>query len=804
MKKFVGSILCMLLIGMDAVAVTKVQESAGKVVLDNGKVSVSVDLKHGVYSVKNLQTQTDIFTDASLMVDGWNTRKPGGKKLKTGGIFANPTIKYHVTDLADLGERGKAIVLTVKDGVRQFVEYMFKIALPDEGSFVLYQAGVNNVSKADYRLADVSFFSLAGVFPGTKKLDDLKSLNGAAGAVETSVWGDKDRVSENSLLLTAEIEGKHLALIYGGLRYQYFYALSSYSKKGRMVELRMTDPYGKLVPAGNKMWMPEVFCLGIGTDPFDMAESYGAMLAKYSKAAPNAYNFLTLCGWAVGSLSGMKSINNSKALVEQMDIADKSGITQYTPVAVRLEPDTYCGKKGGMTEQGWWDDEHWRKFKHLVPPYDTFAKWCDAVRKKGGIPLTYFQCNMPSDDFAQAHPDWMLGGDLTRLGHFHRHALPWVRMDYSHPGFRAHMQNVWKNLHDAGIAGIKFDYPETNWNVPAVGSGFNDKAATTTSTYRALFELCREGLGPDALIHERALAVNDRPALDVCAGVVDIQRSEKDNNKYLATHVSKVGLRWYKNRNVFLYYPDSKAVHNLDETTLRSLVTMLGFTSGRLEVATPFEKLTPEIVKDLSRMYPIYEGKVSPRPVDAFTGVRDPRIYDWNMGDDKHIVALFNPESKAKDIQVRLDMSNLEGGLQLDANATYHVYDFWGDRYVGKLKGNAQIGSMLKPMACALYAVCKAGNVPQLVSTNRHITQGAVDVKQLSWKGGKLSGSCKVVAGDPYMLVVAQNGWKNKDVKVNNPKVNAKKIKSADGLDYIELSSSEDVEVDWSIAYASK
>lgn len=52
MKKFVGSILCMLLIGMDAVAVTKVQESAGKVVLDNGKVSVSVDLKHGVYSVK--------------------------------------------------------------------------------------------------------------------------------------------------------------------------------------------------------------------------------------------------------------------------------------------------------------------------------------------------------------------------------------------------------------------------------------------------------------------------------------------------------------------------------------------------------------------------------------------------------------------------------------------------------------------------------------------------------------------------------------------------------------------------------
>jgi hypothetical protein len=56
-----------------------------------------------------------------------------------------------------------------------------------------------------------------------------------------------------------------------------------------------------------------------------------------------------------------------------------------------------------------------------MKPYETFSKWCKAVKERNGIPFTYFQSGMPSNDFAAAHPDWMLNNDISNLHLFHRH-----------------------------------------------------------------------------------------------------------------------------------------------------------------------------------------------------------------------------------------------------------------------------------------------------------------------------------------------------------------------------------------------
>ena len=72
------------------------------------------------------------------------------------------------------------------------------------------------------------------------------------------------------------------------------------------------------------------------------------------------------------------------------------------------------------------------------------------------------------------------------------------------------------------------------------------------------------------------------------AGVVDTQRTWTDSNKYVPGMVTISGLRWYKNRTVFNYYPDTKAVHNLSPEIRRSMLTMVYLTSGRIDLSTSF------------------------------------------------------------------------------------------------------------------------------------------------------------------------------------------------------------------------
>ena len=378
---------------------------------------------------------------------------------------------------------------------------------------------------------------------------------------------------------------------------------------------------------------------------------------------------------------------------------------------------------------------------------------------------------MPSDDFALAHPDWMLNNDISQLHLYHRHHQPYVRYDYTDKGFQKYVLAMWQRLRKDGMIGIKFDYPETAWNPQG---GFDDKLATTTSAYRQLFQLAREGLGQEGRLHERALGESERPTLDVTAGIVDIQRTAWDTNAFESQYVTTGGLRWYKLRSVFYYYPDSKAIHIHNEAVRKSLVTMLALTSGRLELATPFSMLTPDMVHDISRTYPMYDGIRSPRPIDAFLGQKNPRVYDLELTPDWHALTLFNSGSDRDVISVSLNKSMVYGGLQLNPTTDFYVYDFWKNKFIGKVKGDSTLKSELNSMECTMYAIKKVEAVPQLLSTNRHILQGWMDVKELNWnKNNKtLSGIVTVVEGEPFKIVIATNNWKN--VKISTDATSSK------------------------------
>jgi hypothetical protein len=51
---------------------------------------------------------------------------------------------------------------------------------------------------------------------------------------------------------------------------------------------------------------------------------------------------------------------------------------------------------------------------------------------------------------------------------------------------------------------------------------------------------------------------------------------------------------------------------------------------------------------------------------------------------------------------------------------------------------------------------------PQVLSTDRHLLQGWVDLTNVSWDaaGKKLSGVAKMIGGEPFRIVLAGNGRK--------------------------------------------
>ncbi len=79
-------------------------------------------------------------------------------------------------------------------------------------------------------------------------------------------------------------------------------------------------------------------------------------------------------------------------------------------------------------------------------------------------------------------------------------------------------------------------------------------------------------------------------------------------------------------------------------------------------------------------------------------------------------------------------------------------------------KSNAErpLTIRLAPASCGLLIWRPLADHPQLVATNRHLTQGAIDLQRVAWSSARLelSGSSQVVGRDDYrVLFTVPAGW---------------------------------------------
>lgn len=572
------------------------------------------------------------------------------------------------------------------------------------------------------------------------------------------------------------------------------------------LHLYAEDPVGKLVLPGQHYQADDWFYLDLfGEDPFQALEDYGRCLRTATAAAPNIYDFPTVCLWYAMHhvYGGGPAQNNSVGAVQEMERIADSGFLRYSRAAVRLVPDTYDHNN----QQGWWDDEHWQKYGwqpymfrtmeeffpgfHYQQPYETSRKWAAAVTERGGLPFTYIQTGIVSRDYAETFPDHMVF-NASSSNHY----------DYTDPGFVKHIQSVWRNLQQAGVRGVMFDYPETGW---VTGGGFEDPTATTAAAYRRIFELARQGLGTGAWLHERN--VGDQPFVDVTAGVVDSQRIWGDTDHASMDMYTRCGLRWYKNRLVYTYDMDSKSLAKTvpaNRDGVRQMLTMVYVTGGRFLLGQSFAKLTEENLWDLSRIFPMHTTAQSARPIDAFTGRAHPLVYDFPVNPDWHQVTLLNPHNESTTtLRVSLADTAFDGGLSLKANEFYLIYDFWNDRFLDRLPGNAVLEQTLRPGEARMLACHRDPGHPRFISTNRHIMQGYLELSDTVWDSQqqRYRGTAQVVAGEPLEIVLWTDQFEPVEAVAEGALAWLSAEQTGDSLAKLVLLADCSRTVDWSVSF---
>jgi len=829
--KKIGMVLCIVLSYRSSWAQDEVVVQGNKenVSIKNNNIRLDFNLKNGLFSLSNTKGEK-IVANAFFRAGGLQSKDACEKR------------NWSEEQFTDLLGKGKALI--VRLSFTAYSDILWKVRLYEDKSYYIFEMGIANDTQAPFQLMSFYPLSSSAVYQGKNNLKNYRILDGNGGGSPTRATDTTDLSSFNNVLVKFGEADHPNILVAGGVTYHEFekfarvVRINDRNNKSLQLQLYSVDPVGKRIDAGKTYWTNEKFYLCFDNkNPFEALEKYASVLKREQDIKLNYYDFPTECLWGASFFNAdsiRPKFNNSKGAVEEMDNAIKSGITKYTKVAMRLVPDSY----GENNQQGWWDDEHWAKYSeamstqlpHYTAPYLSTESWAKAIIIKGGYPITYMQSGRRSEDFVKLHPDWMLFNDpyraytgsqtlrlLQESSYDNPFATGYSRQwwsekqlwgyDFTDPGFIKHMQQVYANLKKAGIKGIFYDYPEnTAW---AYEGGFEDKYATTAWAYRNMFKLAKEGLGKDALLQERNIVRGS----DIALGLIASQRVWADTDSIAPEMVTYCGLRWYKNRMVINYDMDAKdpsdALPKEHSDGNRSMITMTYVASGRFLLGRSFIQLSKEQIHDLSRTFPYHSTPQSARPVDAFNqGVAIPRVYDFAVNPSWHQLTFYNynldPKKKELNkIRVALSKSLNHGGLELNPIKQYYVYDFWNDKFIGLINGSDTLEQTLRPGESRMMSLHEKEDRPQFISTNRHIMQGYLDLKEVRWdaKTKTLSGIAAVIAGDPYIIVIANNGFKPFKSTDKRLGISLQVTDEAKGLCALTINRSTSGDTQWSVKF---
>lgn len=380
----------------------------------------------------------------------------------------------------------------------------------------------------------------------------------------------------------------------------------------------------------------------------------------------------------------------------------------------------------------------------------------DMIRSCGFIPSLWIGYTNETfyNDYMKKHPEVVLAEENSWVGTFF--------YDITHPTYlNDYLPKALRQVDDWGYEAVKFDtLPICMERTEQYHERLYDKSLTTYRAFRNMIAKTREILGRDRYL--LACSGNNQSDVIWANDLFDAARIGLDIfswQDFIDNCVYRT-MEFYPFHNIQLYNDPDNVVVREEFNTMNQAISRAVFVSMLGMPVTFGDDLTqlpPERVDILKRVIPSLD--ITPKDITA--RVDKPEVLVTNLKiakdwEDYNVVSLFNTTETDKTYYFDLERdAELCGG-------EYHIYDFWQDKFSGCIKGGISI--KLEPCQTAVLAVRKAKGVPQIVSTNRHITQGAAEIADVRFENNCLTVRADVVKGDKYTVAVhLPNGYSVSD-----------------------------------------
>ena len=367
------------------------------------------------------------------------------------------------------------------------------------------------------------------------------------------------------------------------------------------------------------------------------------------------------------------------------------------------------------------------------------AEQIHAKGLKAGICIVPFGA-MPDAPITQSHPEYMLHdseGNMIRVFDQEVNAEV-VLLDASHPEVQKYIRSRIRQI----IDDWEYDLIKADLLSYARGPGadvpdvvYYDDSLTSMEVYRMGISLLKEIIesGSKDVILTSCCACNS-PSI----GILRSNYSSVGHLRRLANQFweDKIGFkklinawasRFHLNNTVWTNDFGSIIVgssHPLNEALV--ITTASALSGGIVSIGDDLTKLESERAELLSKILPLY-GKTA--NIIGFYDDDYPQI--WNLKveapfDNWNVVGIFNWSDGLEDISFELEQ------LGLSSSKSFLIHEFWSNEYIGEFQKSVMILN-IPPRSVKLLCIREMKDVPQLLSTDTHFTQGGIEILSAGW-----------------------------------------------------------------------
>lgn len=323
-------------------------------------------------------------------------------------------------------------------------------------------------------------------------------------------------------------------------------------------------------------------------------------------------------------------------------------------------------------------------------------------------------------------------------------------LDLTNPAALAFVTQTGQKLAADGMKWVKADF--TYWDL--LTQPTSDPAQTNIEAYRAGMKALRAGLGSDPFLLSVAVTGTNYDLVDGMRVTLDNQPTFDPLTEDLTLlgdqgfkPTERTGARRYYLNSLWVNHEDliffrADTVPGVPPLTLDESIdfcTFVALTGGIVKMGDKLPDLTPPQLDVLRKLLPAYG--VSGRPLDVF--LREyPEMWhlpvagasgSWDLVGVTHWGKNWDLTQRPiaaiadEDRTYHFDLAK----LGMDASATYLAYEFWSETALPPVSGAFDLP--VKAHHAAVVALRRRTGVPQLLGTNRHVTQGATDVMSERW-----------------------------------------------------------------------